>query len=335
MKKYGDKILTVLLIVLISWPAWKFFKWIAIDSVVLGNAGVCRQSSGACIPFILEKFKFILFGFYPQNEIYREVIALVVFFLMLWHSKNRSNWNRRLIFKWLNSSIIIFLLIRGGYLGIPPVDSSKWGGLPLTLILATVGIAFSYPLGIILALGRRSKLTLIRVFSVSYIELVRGVPLISILFMSSVMMPLFLPEGVNFSKLLRAQLAIILFEAAYLAEVVRGGLQSIPRGQEEAADALGLTYFQKMRLIILPQGLRAVIPPTINSFISLFKDTSLVIVIALFDLMSTTKASLSDSEWLGFTMEAYLFVAFIYFIFCFFMSRFGKIFEKEFSKGKR
>lgn len=335
MRKHWDRFLTLLLIALISWPAWKFFRWLVIDSVVIGSAETCRESSGACIAFIIEKFRFILFGFYPHGEIYREVISLVIFFFMLWHSKNKDNWNRRLIFKWLNSSIIIFLLIRGGYLGLPLVDSSKWGGLPLTLILATVGIAFSYPLGIILALGRRSSLVFIRILSTSYIELVRGVPLISILFMSSVMMPLFLPEGLNLSKLLRAQVAIILFEAAYLAEVVRGGLQSIPKGQEEAADALGLSYFQKMRLIILPQALRSVVPPTINSFISLFKDTSLVIIIALFDLMSTTKAALSDSDWLGFSMEAYLFVGLIYFIFCFLMSRFGKIFEKEFSKGKR
>ncbi len=332
MKKYWDKILTIFLILLISVPLWKFFKWLAIESVIFGDATACREASGACIAFILEKYKFILFGFYPNGEIYRELIALGIFFLMIWHSKNKSNWNRFLLFKWLNSFIIIFLLIHGGYLGLPVVDPSRWGGLPLTLILATMGIFFSYPLGILLALGRRSKLTLLRVFSIAYIELIRGVPLISILFMSSVMLPLFFPEGVNLSKLLRAQVAIILFEAAYLAEVVRGGLQSIPKGQDEASDALGLSYFQKMRLIILPQGLRAVIPPTINSFISLFKDTSLVIIIALFDLMSTSKASLSDPDWLGFSMEAYLFVASIYFSFCFLMSRFGRIFEYEFSK---
>lgn len=335
MKKYWDKLLTLFLVSLIAWPAWKIFRWLVLDSVVIGNAETCRESSGACIAFIAEKFKFILFGFYPSGEIYREVMALFIFFFMLWHSKEIANWNRRLILKWFNSSIIIFLLIRGGYLGLPLVESSKWGGLPLTLMLAVVGIAFSYPLGIILALGRRSKLPLISVISTSYIELVRGVPLISILFMSSVMIPLFLPEGISLTKLFRAQVAIILFEAAYLAEVVRGGLQSIPKTQEEAADSLGLTYFQKMRLVILPQGLRAVIPPTLNSFISLFKDTSLVIIISLFDLMSTTKSSLSDSDWLGFSMEAYIFVAIIYFIFCFLMSRFGKIFEREFSKGKR
>jgi general L-amino acid transport system permease protein len=335
MRKYWDKLLTLFLVSLFIMPAWKFFRWLVIDSVVFGTADTCRESSGACIAFVTEKFKFIIFGFYPSGEIYREVIALIIFFFMLWHSKNIANWNKRLIFKWFNSSIIIFLLIRGGYLGLPLVESSKWGGLPLTLMLAIVGIAFSYPLGILLALGRRSKLALIRVFSTSYIELVRGVPLISILFMSSVMIPLFLPEGVSLTKLFRAQLAIILFEAAYLAEVVRGGLQSIPITQEEAADSLGLTYFQKMRLVILPQGLRAVVPSTINSFISLFKDTSLVIIISLFDLMSTTKSSISDSDWLGFSMEAYLFVACIYFIFCFLMSRFGKIFEQEFSKGKR
>ncbi len=335
MRKHWDKIITGFLILFISWPIYKIFKWLFLDSVIIGDAETCKEASGACLAFIVEKFKFIFFGFYPTGEIYREVIALAVFFFMIWHSKDQRNWNSKILLKWANASIVIFLLIHGGYLGLPVVESTKWGGLPLTLILSTVGIFFSYPLGILLALGRRSKLKFLQLFTTAYIELIRGVPLISILFMSSVMMPLFLPDGLNFSKLLRAQIALILFEAAYLAEVVRGGLQSIPKGQEEAADALGLSYFQKMRFVILPQGLRAVIPPTINSFISLFKDTSLVIIIALFDLMSTTKASLSDSNWLGFSIEAYLFVGLIYFGFCFLMSRFGKLFEKEFSKGKR
>jgi general L-amino acid transport system permease protein len=224
----------------------------------------------------------------------------------------------------------------GGILGLPPVTEDNWGGLPITLILATFGAAFSFPLAVLVALGRRStKLPAVKMLCVLYVEIIRGVPLIAVLFMASVMFPLFMPAGVNIDKLLRAQIAFILFAAAYLAEVVRGGLQAIPRGQLEAADALGLSYVQRTRLILLPQALALVIPPLVNTFIGIFKDTSLVIIISLFDLLGTAEAALSDVNWQGFYVEDYFVIGLIYWSFCFFMSRYSQMLEREFNRGAR
>ena len=217
----------------------------------------------------------------------------------------------------------------GGLFRLPYVENERWGGLILTLVLTTFGLAFAFPLSILLALGRRSTLPVIRGLCVAYIELIRGVPLISLLFMASVMLPLFLPAGVSVDKLLRAQIALILFAAAYLAEVVRGGLQAIPRHQYEAADALGLTYLQSTLWIVLPQALRIAVPPLVNTFIGFFKDTSLVLIIGLFDLLSTIKVSLNDPAWTGFGVEAYLFAAAVYFVFCFAMSRYSSRLERS------
>jgi general L-amino acid transport system permease protein len=220
-----------------------------------------------------------------------------------------------------------------GFFNLKYVSHEEWGGLPLTLLMSMIAIVFGYPMGIILALGRRSHLPVARAVCVAYIELIRGVPLISVLFMASFMIPLFLPEGANIDKLLRAQIGFTLFLGAYLAEVIRGGLQAIPKGQYEAADALGLGYWTKMRKIILPQALRLVIPPMVNSFISTFKDTSLVIVIGLFDLLSAGKAALTDPPWRSFYIEMYLFLALIYFAFCFTMSKFSQRLEHDLRKG--
>jgi len=213
------------------------------------------------------------------------------------------------------------------------VETSLWGGIPVTLILATYGLVFAFPYGILLALGRRSQLPLIKGLCVGFIELIRGVPLISLLFMSSVMLPLFLPEGFSIDKLLRAQIAIIMFAAAYIAETVRGGLQAIPKGQYEGADSLGLNYWQQMRKIILPQALKIVIPPLVSIFIALFKDTSLVVIIGIFDLTLAAKAALSDAAWRGFGVEAYLFISLIYFVFCFSMSKYSQALEKRLATG--
>ncbi|SJZ33292.1 Binding-protein-dependent transport system inner membrane component [Enhydrobacter aerosaccus] len=215
------------------------------------------------------------------------------------------------------------------------VETSLWGGLPVTMILATYGLLFAFPLGILLALGRRSNLPLIKSLCVGFIELIRGVPLISLLIMASVMLPLFLPSGMTIDKFLRALVAVILFASAYIAEVIRGGLQSLPKGQFEAADAMGLTYFQKTTLVILPQALRVVIPPLINTFIGFFKDTSLVLIIGIFDFLNTANQALVDPKWAGFPGEIYLFAAFVYFCFCFSMSRYSKYLETELNKGTR
>src|SRR5476651_2727400 len=215
------------------------------------------------------------------------------------------------------------------------VETGLWGGLPVTLVLATYGLAFAFPYGVLLALGRRSKLPLIKGLCVGFIELIRGVPLISLLIMASVMLPLFLPQGMSIDKFLRALVAIILFAGAYIAEIIRGGLQSLPKGQFEAADAMALTYPQKTILIILPQALRVVIPPLINTFIGFFKGTSLVLIIGIFDFLNTANQALVDPLWAGFPAEVYLFAAFVYFIFCFSMSRYSKWLEVELNKGTR
>lgn len=311
-----------------------FLDWLIVDAIWEGSAQTCRQGDGACLVFIREKFEFIIFGFYPRHLLWRPITFMILLISLCVFSRHPKRWGKGLIKYWLGAFFLSSWLMGGG-LGLESVDVSKWGGLPLTLILSFIGILFAYPIGIILALGRTGKFPLIKSVCVTYIELIRGVPMISLLFMASVMFPLFLPDGWNLPKLLRAQMAIIMFMSAYMAEVIRGGLSAVDSGQYEAADALGLNYFQKMGKIILPQALKIVIPPTVNTAIGMFKDTSLVVIIALSDLLMTTKTSLKDPEWLGFSVEAYLFVSLIYFIFCFSLSRYSTRLEREFSYGAR
>jgi general L-amino acid transport system permease protein len=252
---------------------------------------------------------------------------------LLYYSQNRNHWKKSLAYAWIVGLFIMGLLMKGGLFGLDSVESTQWGGLPLTLLLSVFGLTAAYPLGVVLALGRQSKMSAIKTICVIYIELIRGVPLITLLFMSSVVFPLFLPEGITINKILRAQVAIILFTAAYIAEVVRGGLQGMSRGQYEAAESIGLNYYQTMRLVILPQALKIVIPPTVSQLISAFKDTSLVVIIALYDLLKTTQTVLSNPEWMGFSKEAYVFVAILYFLGCFSMSNYSRKLEKELSRG--
>ena len=250
------------------------------------------------------------------------------------YSKERSRWKKSLFWLWTLGIIVMGTLMYGGLFGMPVVETAQWSGLPLTMMLSFFGMVAAYPLGILLALGRRSRMPAIKSLCVIYIEMIRGVPLISLLFMSSVMFPLFLPEGVTFDKVLRAQAAIILFTAAYVAEVVRGGLQAMPRGQYEAADSMGLTFNQTMRLIILPQALKIVIPPSVGILLSAFKDTSLVVIIALYDVLKTTKVTLSNPKWTGYSTEAYIFLAVLYFICCYAMSSYSRRLEKELHTGR-
>lgn len=305
------------------------FTWAFIDSVWFTSADVCKSSDGACWSVISQNLRFILFGFYPYEEHWRPITSTLILFAMIWLSFNRQFWSRKLVYGWLASLVVMGVLMSGGIFGLSHVETTKWSGISLTLTLSLFGLTAAYPLGVVLALGRQSTLPAVKTLCVIYIELIRGVPLISLLFMSSVMFPLFLPEGVSIDKILRAQVAIILFTAAYIAEVVRGGLQAIPRGQYEAAEAIGLDYGMKMRLIILPQALKIVIPPTVSILISAFKDTSLVIIIGLFDIMTTTKTTLANPEWRSFSTEAYIFIAILYFLGCFSMSNFSRDLEKK------
>ena len=230
--------------------------------------------------------------------------------------------------------VIVWVLLYGGFLGLERVETRQWGGLTLTLIIASVGIAGALPWGILLALGRRSKMPVVRVLSVIFIEFWRGVPLITVLFMSSVMLPLFMAEGTTIDKLIRALVGVILFQSAYVAEVVRGGLQALPKGQYEAAESLALGYWKTQGLVILPQALKLVIPGLVNTIIALFKDTSLVIIIGLFDLFSSVQQATVDPVWLGMSTEGYVFAALIYWIFCFSMSRYSQHLEKRFNTGR-
>ncbi len=316
---------------------WKvvppLFRWAFIDSAWHTTGQACRQAAGACWSVISMNYRFILFGFYPYEQQWRPFLAMMILFGLLFYSRDRTHWKKPLAYAWIIGLFTMGLLMKGGIFGLSSVESTQWGGLPLTLLLAVFGLTAAYPLGVILALGRRSKMPGVKVLCIVYIELIRGVPLISLLFMSSIIFPLFLPEGVTFNKILRAQAAIILFTAAYIAEVIRGGLQGMSRGQYEAAESMGLNYYLTMRLVILPQALKIIIPPTVSILISAFKDTSLVVIIALFDLLKTTQSVLSNPEWMGFSREAYVFIAILYFLGCFSMSNYSRRLERELSRG--
>ena len=297
----------------------------------------CRDNKGvgACWAVITEKHRFILFGTYPFEEHWRPALVCLLFVALYVVSAMRRFWSWSLVPIWAATLTVIGVLMWGGVFGLSYVPQERWGGLPITLILSTFGLALAFPLAILVALGRRSKLPAIKMLCVLYVELIRGVPLISLLFMASVMFPLFLPEGMNIDKLLRAQIAITLFAGAYLAEVVRGGLQSLSRGQYEAADALGLSYWQKTGLIILPQALRTVIPPLVNTFIGFFKDTSLVLIIGIFDLLTAGKTAVVEPAWQGFGVEVYVTVGAIYLVFCFAMSKYSQGLERDLNRHRR
>jgi general L-amino acid transport system permease protein len=316
----------------VGFARWGF--WNAIWTVPGNQTEACRaiRGLGACWAVIPEKYRFILFGTYPYDQQWRPALATLAIVALLFLSSRRNWWRKELVLVWIATLAVTGLLMWGGVFGLPYVSQDRWGGLPVTLILATSGLAFGFPLGILVALGRRSKLPAIRSLCVLYVELIRGVPLISLLFMASVMFPLFMPDGVNIDKLLRAQLAFVLYAGAYLAEVVRGGLQAVPRGQDEAANALGLSYWKKNGLIILPQAIGHVIPPLVNTFIAFFKDTSLVLIIGIFDLLTTAKTAIVDPAWQSFSIEVYLFVGLIYFAFCFAMSRYSHHLEAQRSR---
>ena len=327
-------LLTALAVWLLLFSLPAFIDWAVFKANIHASTGQqCRETGGACWAFIIEKHRLILFGTYPYDEQWRPLIATVLLLGVIILSGFRRFWNFSLIVMWTIVLVVVAVLMWGGVFGLTYIENSLWGGLPLTLMLATFGIALAFPLGVVLALGRRSKMPAIKSICVVYIELIRGVPLISLLFMASVMLPLFLPEGFTIDKLLRALIAIVLFAAAYIAETVRGGLQSIPKGQYEGAESLGLGYWQQMRLVILPQALKVVIPPLVGIFIAMFKDTSLVVIIGIFDLTLAAKAALTDQVWRGFSVEVYLFISVIYFVFCFSMSRYSQLLEQRLATG--
>ena len=345
-----DAVLTIIAILALAWVLPPAIKWLFIDaSWTGGGRGVCATAaqggsqpegwSGACWAFVGAKFDVFMFGRYPIDERWRPMLVGALFIALL-----VPILIPRIPYKGLNAillfgvlPILSFFILIGGVLGLPYVETPLWGGLMVTLILSFVGIAVSLPLGIVLALGRRSTMPVIRLLCTTFIEIVRGIPLITVLFMASVMLPLFLPQGMTVDKFLRALIGVSLFASAYMAEVVRGGLQAIPKGQAEGADSLGLSYWQKMRLIVLPQALKLVIPGIVNTFIGLFKDTSLVSIIGMFDLLGIVRQNFSDANWASpvTPLSGLVFAGFTFWLFCFGMSRYSGFMERKLDKGHK
>ncbi|MCQ2004325.1 amino acid ABC transporter permease [Rhizobium sp. NRK18] len=344
-----DVVLTIVALALLAYILPGIIDWLLINAVWTGSdrtacatiaqGGVLPDGqSGACWAFVGAKFQQFIFGRYPYVERWRPMLVMAMFVVllipMLIPKAPYKGWNAFLLF--LVLPFVSFFLLLGGF-GLPHVETPLWGGLMITLILSFFGIVVSLPVGIVLALGRRSNMPVIRLLCVVFIEVIRGVPLITVLFMASVMLPLFLPDGWTFDKLLRALIGVSLFSSAYMAEVIRGGLQAIPKGQFEGADSLGLSYWQKMRLIILPQALKLVIPGIVNTFIGLFKDTSLVSIIGMFDLLGIVTLNFSDANWATpvTPITAFVFAGMVYWIFCFGMSRYSQFMERHLDTGHK
>ncbi len=346
-----NSVLTLLAILVVAWFVPKILSWLIFSAVWTGaDRTACLTVeqggqlpagwSGACWPFVTSRFGYFMFGRYPIDERWRVILTGIIFLALL-----IPLLTPKVPYKRLNAILffgvfpfVAFWLLLGGFLGLLFVETPLWGGLMVTLVLSYVGIVVSLPVGILLALGRRSKMPVVKLLSVIFIETVRGVPLVTVLFMAAFMLPLFVPPGVTFDKLLRALIGVALFSSAYMAEVIRGGLQAIPRGQYEGADSLGLGYWQKMGLIVMPQALKLVIPGIVNSFISLFKDTTLVLIISMFDLLGVVKQSISgDPTWATpqTAKTGYIFAALIFWGFCFGMSRYSLFMERRLDTGHK
>lgn len=323
--------LTFLALVTATLPG--ILRWTVLDAAFLpATPQTCRAASGACWSFVIAKSGQLLFGIYPPDERWRPALVCVAILALLGLSGRPSSWRPALGVVWLIALVAIIWLMRGG-LGLTYVPTTSWGGLPVTLILTVIAIGVAFPVAIALALGRRSKLPVVSALCVIAIETVRGLPLLSILFVASIMLPLFLPEALLPDKFVRALVALTLFASAYLAEVIRGGLQAIPTGQSEAAKSLGLSYWEAQRFIVLPQAIRIVIPALANTVIVMIKNTSLVLVVGLFDLISAGKAALADPGWPSPSAETYLFIGAIYFTLAFAFARFADFLERRGKTG--
>jgi len=339
----ANSILTVVSIAVLVLVLWPTFRFLLIDAVWDGASRVdclpetAGRAVGACWPFIAAKFDQFMYGFYPESQHWRVNLtyglAAVLLTPLLMPRLPYKAANAILFFGVF--PVVAFFLLVGGVFGLPHVETRVWGGLLVTLVIAFTGIIGSLPLGILLALGRRCELPLIRALSIVFIEFWRGVPLITVLFFATYMLPLFLPGSWKIDALARVLVGVVLFAAAYMAEVVRGGLQAIPRSQFEAAQALGLGYWRMMGFVILPQALKLVIPGIVNSFIALFKDTTLVLIVAIFDLLGQLRAAFSDPNWATPTtlFTGFAFGGMIYFAFCFAMSRYALYTEGRLNMG--
>jgi general L-amino acid transport system permease protein len=334
-------LLTIAVLALLALLLPPLLRFLIFDAVWSApNGELCRApGAGACWAFIARKLPYFTYGSYPVPERWRVdvVMALgaVLIVWLLWLDAARRRIAAVLFFG-VYPPVSFALLYGAPSIGLPRVDSDLWGGILVSLLVAVVGIVVSMPLGILLALGRRSALPALSIASAGFIEIVRGVPMITVLFMANTMLPLFLPENLAPDRLARPLIGVALFASAYMAEVVRGGLRAIPRGQYEGAAALGFGFWRSLRLIILPQALRHVIPGIVNTFIGLFKDTTLVAIVGIFDFLRTVDAARLDPIWAGPTISTtgYVFAAMFYFVFCFAMSRYSLYVERRLSRGR-
>lgn len=331
---WKDTAITLSLLAVLLAVVPNLIEWLLINATFLGDDETCRQNAGACWPFLQAKFQVLMVGVYPQDLSWRPTIAALALLVLAGFTYADRIRGIALIVAWAVLPIFALIMI-GGAFGMQEVDQSLWGGLMLSVLLALVGVIVSIPLGVLLALGRHYGSPAVKAICVAFIELVRGVPLITILFMASVMMPLFLPPDLVINNLLRIQIGMILFSSAYMAEVVRGGLQAIPKGQTEASLALGVSPARTIIFVVVPQALRHVLPPLIGRCIALFKDTSLVIIVGLLDFLGMVRGAALDPEWLGFQAEAYVFAAFVYWLICYSLSLYGRALERRGPAGSK
>jgi general L-amino acid transport system permease protein len=332
-----NAVLSVLIIGISLWIAYGVIDWGIVNAVFAANADMCQANRGigACWGVVNEKARFILLGRYPREEHWRPVVATILLVSLVVASCSPRFWKSWLPLLWVAVLAAFFALMGGGVFGWTKVSTDQWGGLPLTIMLTVISMTLAFPIAVAVALGRKSDMPAIKSLCVIYVELIRGVPLISVLFMASFMLPLFMPIGKSPDVLIRVIVGITLFAAAYMAEIIRGGLQSLSKGQTEAAASLGLGYWQTQIKIVLPQALGTVVPSIMNNFISLFKDTSLVTIVSLFELTGALSLAVgSDPNWRPFKIEAYFFIAAIYFACCFAMSRYSLWIEKRVAVGK-
>lgn len=329
-----NTVLTLLTLGFLAWIAPPLLRWLVLDATWTGTAQDCAAASGACWAFVAAKLRFILFAFYPQELQWRPLVALLLLLGLLAVTAQPRFWRRALLVAWPLAIGLCWALLAGTLTG-SPVPSNQWGGLPVTLLVWAVCFGLAVPLAVLLALARRSSMGGLRTLAVLFIELMRGTPMVAILYVAMLILPMAIPGGQFLDKTLRAIVMISLFWSAYVAEVVRAGLQAIPPGQEEAAKALGLGYWRTMQLVVLPQALRQVIPGLVNLAIGFLLATSLLAVIGILDLLNAARASTTDPKWLGFYDEAYLIVAVIYFVFCFGGSRYSRWLERRLGAGRR
>jgi general L-amino acid transport system permease protein len=337
-----SSLFTMLTAAFFVWIAPGLVRWFFTDAVWTASDGeACRApGAGACWAYIGQKMSFFMYGSYPRESVWRVDVTLVLgAALIVWLLLPRAGAKQigALMF-FVAYPVLAFVLLHGWEAaGLQRIDTDLWGGVFVSLVVAAVGIVVSLPGGVLLALGRQSRLPIVRAASVGFIEIVRGVPLITVLFMANFMLPLFVPDNWAPDRLLRPLIGVSLFASAYMAEVVRGGLQAMPKGQFEGAMALGLGYGRMMRLVVLPQALTKVIPGIVNTFIGLFKDTTLVAIVGIYDFLRTVDTARLDPAWAGpgISTTGYVFAAMFYFVFCFGMSRYSLHAERELSKDRQ